>query len=97
MSRSSSSRGSRGNHLRQHYLFGAVIDTAEARHPAPTDDVHVPVPPIVRVVARFVQRLAKRLPRLDGIGVSVGGIMRDRSVVQEGVFLAGGTWTSPIR
>ena len=41
----------------------------------------------MRVVARLVERLSKRLPSLDGVGVSVGGVVDDRSVVREGSFL----------
>jgi len=68
-------------------MLGAVLGSAEARLPAPGESGVVPVTSTVKVVARLVQRLAKRLPRLDGIGVSVGGVVRNRSVVQEGVFL----------
>jgi predicted NBD/HSP70 family sugar kinase len=68
-------------------LFGAVLGTGRAALPAPDASGLVPVAATVRVVARLVQRLAARLPSLDGVGVSVGGVTVDRRVVQEGSFL----------
>ena len=68
-------------------LFGAVLGSAELRLPAPGARGVVPVAATLRVVTRLVTRLAKRLPALDGVGVSVGGVVDDRSVVREGSFL----------
>ena len=68
-------------------LFGAELAEGQASLPAPDRSGTVPVAGPVRVVARLVQRLAKRLPGLDGIGVSVGGVTRSRRIVQEGNFL----------
>ncbi len=68
-------------------LYGSVLGSAEARLPAPGPDGVVPVQGTVRVVSRLVQRLAKRLSRLDGVGVSVGGVVDDHVVVREGSFL----------
>ena len=68
-------------------LFGAVLASAELRLPAPGARGVVPVKATLRVVTRLVDRLAKRLPALDGVGVSVGGVVDDRAVVREGSFL----------
>jgi predicted NBD/HSP70 family sugar kinase len=68
-------------------LVGAVLASAETRLPARGARGVVPVGGTLRVVARLVERLARRLPSLDGVGVSVGGVVDDRSVVREGSFL----------
>ena len=68
-------------------LHGAVLGSAEARLPAPDRNGEVAVAGAVRVVTRLVQRLSKKLPSLDGLGVSVGGIVDDGAVVREGSFL----------
>ncbi len=68
-------------------LYGTVLGSAELRLPVPRARGVVPVTATVRVVSRLVQRLAKRLPGLDGVGVSVGGVVDDRAVVREGSFL----------
>ena len=68
-------------------MVGAVLGSAELRLPARNAKGAAPVGGTVRVVARLVERLAKRLPSLDGVGVSVGGVVDDRSVVREGSFL----------
>src|SRR5918992_1156753 len=39
------------------------------------------------VVARLVRRLERRLAGLDGVGVSLGGVVAERSIVAEGTFL----------
>ena len=59
----------------------------ELRLPPRDTQGHVPVTAAVRVIARLVQRLTKRLPALDGVGVSLGGIVDERAVVREGSFL----------
>ena len=49
----------------------------------------------VKVVAQLTNRLGRRVPALDGIGVAVGGVVTDRAVVEsawrvgsgEGVFV----------
>lgn len=67
-------------------LLGQVLVTAEAALPAP-ERGQVPVRPAVTAVARLVRRLSRQLPSLDGVGVTVGGTVRDRAVVEDGVFL----------
>ena len=68
-------------------MVGAVLGSAELRLPARGAKGAAPVGGTVRVVTRLVERLSKRLPSLDGVGVSVGGVVDDRSVVREGSFL----------
>lgn len=68
-------------------LFGEVLAKDQSALPAPDGSGVVPVPATVRVVARLVRRLATRLPSLDGVGVSVGGVTSRRKVVREGSFL----------
>ncbi len=68
-------------------LYGAVLGSAELRLPAAGVRGVVSVAATVRVVSRLVRGLAKRLPGLDGVGVSVGGVVDDRAVVREGSFL----------
>jgi predicted NBD/HSP70 family sugar kinase len=47
----------------------------------------VPVAAAVDVVVRLTRRLARDVPSLDGIGVSLGGVVAERSTVREGTFL----------
>ena len=68
-------------------LFGETLAKDQSPLPAADSSGVVPVTATVRVVARLVRRLATRLPSLDGVGVSVGGVTHDRRVVQEGNFL----------
>jgi predicted NBD/HSP70 family sugar kinase len=68
-------------------LFGNVKSTAEAALPAPDADGTVPVPATAKVVAQLATKLARRVPSLDGIGVALGGIVTNRSLVREGTFL----------
>jgi predicted NBD/HSP70 family sugar kinase len=67
-------------------LLGDVLARATASLPAPVDGA-VPVEPAVTVISRLVRRLAKRLPALDGVGVSLGGVVGQRTLVREGTFL----------
>ncbi|TDU89470.1 putative NBD/HSP70 family sugar kinase [Kribbella voronezhensis] len=67
-------------------LFGEVQGTAKAALPAAVDGV-VPVDGTVKVIAQLVTKLGRKVPSLDGIGVSVGGVVADQSVVLEGSFL----------
>ncbi len=46
-----------------------------------------PLPATVKIIAQLANRLAPKVPSVDGIGVAVGGVIADRSVVREGVFL----------
>jgi predicted NBD/HSP70 family sugar kinase len=39
------------------------------------------------VVVQLASKLARRVPSLDGIGVALGGIVTNRSIVREGTFL----------
>jgi predicted NBD/HSP70 family sugar kinase len=80
-------------------MFGEIMSTARAALPPRGKDGSVPVAAVVRSVAQLTGRLARRVPSLDGIGVSVGGIVANRSVVAEGTFLG---WrdvdfTTPLR
>jgi predicted NBD/HSP70 family sugar kinase len=68
-------------------MFGNVRATARAALPEPDGDGSVPVAATAKVVAHLAGRLARRVPTLDGIGVAVGGVVADRSIVREGTFL----------
>lgn len=67
-------------------MLGDVLGSATATLPDPTGGV-VPVDATVTVVTRLVRRLERRLPGLDGVGVSIGGVVGGRTVVREGTFL----------
>jgi predicted NBD/HSP70 family sugar kinase len=67
-------------------MLGTVLTSAETSLPAVVDG-QVPVHQAVTAIARLVRRLAKRLPTLDGVGIAVGGTVRNRAVVEDGVFL----------
>jgi predicted NBD/HSP70 family sugar kinase len=70
-------------------LLGGVLGSGKARLPEPVDGT-VPVGAAVAAVIRLVRRLSRGLPGLDGVGLSVGGVVSDRRIVHEGVFLG---WT----
>ena len=67
-------------------MFGEVKGTSRAALPQPEAGV-VPVAATVKLIAQMTNRLAPKVPSVDGIGVSVGGAITDRSVVREGPFL----------
>jgi predicted NBD/HSP70 family sugar kinase len=68
-------------------MLGEVKATTEAALPARQADGTVPIAATVKVVAQLVSRLGRKVPSLDGVGVSLGGVIADRSVVREGTFL----------
>lgn len=68
-------------------MLGEVRTSAKAALPARGADGAVPVAGTVRVLAQLVGRLSRKVPSLDGIGVSLGGVIDDRAVVREGTFL----------
>ncbi|WP_158647599.1 ROK family transcriptional regulator [Actinoplanes sp. ATCC 53533] len=68
-------------------MFGTVRSTARAALPAPAADGAVPVEGTAKVIAQLTTRLGRRVPTVDGIGVALGGIIRNRSMVREGTFL----------
>ncbi|MCO8273737.1 ROK family protein [Actinoplanes sp. TRM 88003] len=68
-------------------MLGDVKATAEAALLAPRSDGSVPVDGTVRVLAQLVNRLGRKVPSVDGIGVTLGGVVTDRAVVREGTFL----------
>jgi predicted NBD/HSP70 family sugar kinase len=68
-------------------MFGEIKSTARGALPAPDADGMVPVAATARVVAQLANRLARRVPSLDGIGVALGGVVNNRSIVREGTFL----------
>lgn len=68
-------------------MLGNVKATAQAALPSRQADGSVPVAAAVRVLTQLVTKLGRRVPSLDGIGVSLGGVVRNRSVVHEGTFL----------
>jgi predicted NBD/HSP70 family sugar kinase len=70
-------------------LFGEVHGTAKAGLPAAVDGV-VPVSGTVKAIDQLTTRLARKVPSLDGIGISLGGVVADQSIVREGSFLG---WT----
>ena len=67
-------------------MLGEVEDTAEMPLPPPIEGA-APVDGCVRVVKRLVRRLNRHLPSLDGVGVSIGGVVAERRLVREGTFL----------
>ncbi len=67
-------------------LAGTVLATAELALPGKVNGL-VPVDRTVRVIAGLVTRLGGGVPRIDGLGVSVGGVVTGRAVVREGPFL----------
>ena len=68
-------------------MFGNVRATTRAALPKPGADGGVPVDGAVRVIAQMTNRLARRVPAVDGIGVALGGVVADRATVREGTFL----------
>jgi predicted NBD/HSP70 family sugar kinase len=67
-------------------FFGTVVATRTSPLPTSTAGV-VPVTATVKTVSSLVKRLSKRIPTLDGVGISLGGIVTGRAQVQEGTFL----------
>ena len=68
-------------------MFGEVKAAARAALPRPAEDGVVPVAATVKLIAQLANRLVPKVPSVDGIGVSVGGVIADSSVVREGTFL----------
>lgn len=68
-------------------MFGNVKHSGRAALPVPGADGAVSVAGTVKVIAQLAGRLARRVPSVDGLGVSLGGVVADRSVVREGTFL----------
>jgi hypothetical protein len=68
-------------------MFGDIKSTAEAALPGPQADGTVPVAATAKVVAQLANKLGRRVPSLDGIGVAIGGVVMNRSIVREGTFL----------
>lgn len=67
-------------------MIGEVETAAQMPLPEPVDGA-VPVKEAVKVIKRLVQKLSRGLPSLDGIGVSIGGVVADRTLVREGTFV----------
>lgn len=67
-------------------LVGEVRASAEARLPRPRRGV-VPVESTVALLAEQVARLRRSVGGLDGVTVSVGGVVAQRRVVHAGRFL----------
>src|SRR5262245_22045533 len=68
-------------------MFGEIKSSAQAALPGHAADGAVPVAAAVKTVAQLASKLGRRVPSLDGIGVSIGGIVVNRSIVREGTFL----------
>ncbi|GAA3629262.1 ROK family transcriptional regulator [Kineosporia mesophila] len=64
-------------------LAGEVITSLSLPLPARAEGI-VPVEGVVRVIGRLVRRLGKSV---DGVGISLGGVVDGRSVVRDGPFL----------
>jgi predicted NBD/HSP70 family sugar kinase len=79
-------------------MLGEVKATTQAAL-APRTDGTVPLTATVKTIVQVANKLARRVPSLDGIGVSVGGVVTNRSIVQEGTFLGwrGLDLASPLR
>ena len=68
-------------------MLGEVKATTTAALPPRAASGAVPVAAAVRSLAQLAGRLRRKVPTLDGIGVSLGGVVDDRAVVREGTFL----------
>lgn len=68
-------------------LFGTVLQATKAELPAPDGNGVVPLTPTIKAVARLVRKLGKRLPSLDGVGVSLGGPVAGHATILEATFL----------
>lgn len=68
-------------------LVGSVVASAQMALPKPGRRGSVSVAGSLTVVSRLVERLAVDLPGLDGVGISVGGVVQGRALVHEGTFL----------
>jgi predicted NBD/HSP70 family sugar kinase len=65
-------------------LAGTVIGSVRLPLPARTRAGVVPVAATVKVIGRVVRHLG---PKVDGLGISLGGVVAERSIVREGPFL----------
>ena len=63
-------------------MLGEVRSTAQAALPPPHADGTVPLTATVKTIVQVANKLARKVPSLDGIGVSVGGIVAKRSIVR---------------
>jgi predicted NBD/HSP70 family sugar kinase len=68
-------------------MFGEVRAAGRVALPARRADGAVPVAATVKTVARLARKLARKVPSVDGIAVSLGGVVVNRSIVREGTFL----------
>jgi predicted NBD/HSP70 family sugar kinase len=68
-------------------MLGEVKATTQAALAPPRADGTVPLTATVKTIVRVANKLARMVPSLDGIGVSVGGVVTNRSIVHEGTFL----------
>src|SRR5919107_3927811 len=68
-------------------MFGDIKATAKASLMAPDTGGMIPVAATAKVIAQLAGKLARRVPSLDGIGVALGGVVTNRSIVREGTFL----------
>ena len=63
-------------------MFGTILSSAAAPMPEADADGVVPIDASISVVARLVQRLSRRVPHVDCVGVCIGGPVVDQKVVQ---------------
>ncbi|MEV6304216.1 ROK family protein [Actinoplanes sp. NPDC051861] len=68
-------------------MFGNVRSAGRAALPGPDASGAVPVAGTARVIAQLTNRIGRRVPSVDGIGIALGGIVTGRSAVREGTFL----------
>ncbi|MCY1143692.1 ROK family protein [Actinoplanes sp. Pm04-4] len=68
-------------------MLGEIKTSATVALPDHPAGAEVPVAATVKVLTQLVTRLRRKVPSLDGIGVSLGGVVLDGSVVHEGTFL----------
>jgi predicted NBD/HSP70 family sugar kinase len=68
-------------------MLGDVRATARVTLPPHQADGSVPVAGAVKAITQLVAKLARKVTPLDGIGVSLGGVVTNRSIVREGTFL----------
>jgi predicted NBD/HSP70 family sugar kinase len=68
-------------------MLGDVKSTARVALPPHQGDGTVPVAGTVKAVTQLVAKLARKVTSLNGIGVSLGGVVTNRSIVREGTFL----------